>query len=32
MFGLTVSESLLGRGLDNLALPSLGALAYLLLA
>ncbi|MGA0109025.1 MAG: hypothetical protein ACO3HG_01045 [Schleiferiaceae bacterium] len=32
IFGLTVSESVLGRGLDNLALPSLGALAYLLLA
>jgi dolichol kinase len=30
--GLTASESLLGHGLDNLALPSLGALAYLLLA
>ncbi len=29
---LTASESLLGNGLDNLALPSLGALAYLLLA
>lgn len=27
--GLTASESLLGRGLDNLALPSLGAWAYL---
>lgn len=27
--GLTASESLLGNGLDNLALPSLGALAYL---
>ncbi|MGA1364789.1 MAG: hypothetical protein ACO31C_07595 [Schleiferiaceae bacterium] len=32
IFGLAVSESVLGRGLDNLALPSLGALAYLLLA
>ncbi len=31
IFGLAVSESVLGRGLDNLALPSLGALAYLLL-
>jgi len=29
--GLSLSESLLGRGIDNLALPSLGALAYLLL-
>lgn len=27
--GLTASESLLGNGLDNLALPSFGALAYL---
>ena len=27
--GLTASESLLGNGLDNLALPSLGAWAYL---
>jgi dolichol kinase len=31
VLGLTASESLLGRGLDNLALPSLGALTYLLL-
>jgi len=29
--GLSLSETLLGRGIDNLALPSLGALAYLLL-
>lgn len=30
--GLTASESLLGRGLDNLALPSLGAWAYLVIS